>query len=245
MSKTINTKAIVVGIIVLATGAYLLSVVGFANPIFQNAFAKGGSANQKAEICHVPPGNPANAHTITISENAVRAHLAHGDYRGACVKMCTLTVVSDGTELLGSGGMAVPTWQHPVWVSPTIEPVFTGAQWIWSTPTVTDPRSGETVNFTKRFKWEGGAVASAMLYVASDNSNEISLGSFTASNPGEDNFQPGNWDSYDVKSNIVAGNNTLEIDVWNWPWPTDDPQANPAGLLYRLVITSAEPRCAT
>ena len=35
-------------------------------------------------ICHVPPGNPDNAHTITVSANAVPAHLAHGDYCGPC-----------------------------------------------------------------------------------------------------------------------------------------------------------------
>lgn len=35
-------------------------------------------------ICHIPPGNPANAHTITISINALPAHLAHGDYEGSC-----------------------------------------------------------------------------------------------------------------------------------------------------------------
>src|SRR5437899_1383929 len=28
-------------------------------------------------ICHVPPGNEANAHLITVSENAVPAHLSH------------------------------------------------------------------------------------------------------------------------------------------------------------------------
>jgi len=30
-------------------------------------------------ICHIPPGNPGNAHTITIGSPAVNAHLAHGD----------------------------------------------------------------------------------------------------------------------------------------------------------------------
>src|SRR5438067_13053485 len=33
-------------------------------------------------ICHVPPGNMANAHFITVSENAVPAHLEHGDFFG-------------------------------------------------------------------------------------------------------------------------------------------------------------------
>lgn len=37
-------------------------------------------------ICHVPPGKPENHHTIFVSENAVNAHLAHGDYLGPCMK---------------------------------------------------------------------------------------------------------------------------------------------------------------
>jgi hypothetical protein len=36
-------------------------------------------------ICHFPPGNPANVQTITISVNALPAHLAHGDYVGSCL----------------------------------------------------------------------------------------------------------------------------------------------------------------
>ena len=38
----------------------------------------------RVTICHVPPGNPDNAHAITVSVNALRAHLAHGDYCGPC-----------------------------------------------------------------------------------------------------------------------------------------------------------------
>lgn len=47
-------------------------------------------AAEKVKICHVPSGNPANAHTIEISQNALRAHLGldgnlhGGDYLGAC-----------------------------------------------------------------------------------------------------------------------------------------------------------------
>ena len=38
----------------------------------------------KVTICHIPPGNPDNAHTITVGAPAVPAHLAHGDYLGEC-----------------------------------------------------------------------------------------------------------------------------------------------------------------
>ena len=39
----------------------------------------------KVAICHVPPGNPANAHTIVISKNALETHLdRHNDYIGMC-----------------------------------------------------------------------------------------------------------------------------------------------------------------
>ena len=38
----------------------------------------------KVDVCHIPPGNPENAHTITISENALAAHLEHGDNIGPC-----------------------------------------------------------------------------------------------------------------------------------------------------------------
>ena len=35
-------------------------------------------------ICHRPPGNPSNAHTITIGRPALQAHLGHGDTLGPC-----------------------------------------------------------------------------------------------------------------------------------------------------------------
>jgi hypothetical protein len=40
---------------------------------------------KKTTICHVPPGNPANAHTLCIGNAAVSAHLRnHPDYLGPC-----------------------------------------------------------------------------------------------------------------------------------------------------------------
>jgi hypothetical protein len=39
----------------------------------------------KVLVCHIPPGNPGNAHNICIAEPAVQAHLDnHGDHLGVC-----------------------------------------------------------------------------------------------------------------------------------------------------------------
>ncbi len=38
----------------------------------------------RVTICHIPPGNPGNAHTISVGARAVPAHLAHGDSCGPC-----------------------------------------------------------------------------------------------------------------------------------------------------------------
>lgn len=40
--------------------------------------------DRSVEICHIPPGNPVNRHTIEVDESAVSAHLGHGDHTGSC-----------------------------------------------------------------------------------------------------------------------------------------------------------------
>ena len=40
--------------------------------------------DNKIEICHIPKGNPSNAHTLSVGEPAGKAHLSHGDLEGAC-----------------------------------------------------------------------------------------------------------------------------------------------------------------
>ncbi|MBC7770900.1 MAG: hypothetical protein H7210_00260 [Pyrinomonadaceae bacterium] len=43
------------------------------------------NSTKKTTICHIPPGNPANAHTLCVGNPAVPAHLAHGDTLGPCI----------------------------------------------------------------------------------------------------------------------------------------------------------------
>jgi hypothetical protein len=47
---------------------------------------EGASDPNKCTICHVPPGNPPNAHTITVGCSAVDAHMRNhpGDCLGPC-----------------------------------------------------------------------------------------------------------------------------------------------------------------
>ena len=67
---------------------------------------------KKTTICHLPPGNPANAHTLCIGNSAVPAHLHnHGDYLGACVNEspCSPPAGTGGSG--GAGG--VGECSHP------------------------------------------------------------------------------------------------------------------------------------
>jgi hypothetical protein len=62
---------------------------------------------KKTTICHIPPGNPANAHTLCIGNPAVAAHLRnHGDSLGACVveTPCPPPRSDAGGGAPGSGG---------------------------------------------------------------------------------------------------------------------------------------------
>jgi len=50
-----------------------------------NTTDNGGADNgKKVTLCHIPKGDPANAHTIVVGVAAARAHLAQGDTLGAC-----------------------------------------------------------------------------------------------------------------------------------------------------------------
>ncbi len=62
----------------------------FLLPLLLGIASSGALAGPapKVEVCHIPPDNPANFHTIRVSENALSAHLAHGDLGGPCNAVC-------------------------------------------------------------------------------------------------------------------------------------------------------------
>ena len=72
--------------------------------------ALAATAN-KVDICHYPPGNLGNTQDITISENALAAHLDHGDLLGACAvpQVCAVgEVCASPSNLCAIGGCNGP-----------------------------------------------------------------------------------------------------------------------------------------
>ncbi len=61
----------------------LFSVVLVALLFISNT-KENDQSNEKIIICHIPPGEPENAHPIEIDLHAWPAHEAHGDVIGDC-----------------------------------------------------------------------------------------------------------------------------------------------------------------
>ena len=63
-----------------------------------NGNGNGNGGVDQVVICHVPPGNPDNEHTITVGEPAVDAHVAnHGDTMGSCEVATSTTSTTTST----------------------------------------------------------------------------------------------------------------------------------------------------
>jgi hypothetical protein len=53
-------------------------------PLMSLGATTGACPPQEITICHIPPGNPGSAVTITIPQSAWATHQGHGDVQGAC-----------------------------------------------------------------------------------------------------------------------------------------------------------------
>lgn len=73
--RKVSTTVAIVTVVLAAVGFWL------ALP-WLTANASEGGGHDPVTICH-KPGTPAE-HTIVVDDDAVEAHLAHGDYLGEC-----------------------------------------------------------------------------------------------------------------------------------------------------------------
>jgi hypothetical protein len=73
-----KTTFLVMVLMVNLVGALVLARLAHAAPA------------PKVEICHFPPGNPAQYETTTVHPAALPQHLAHGDFAGPCANNCNL-----------------------------------------------------------------------------------------------------------------------------------------------------------
>jgi hypothetical protein len=51
-----------------------------------------GQVTNNIVVTHIPPGNPANAHPVSVNANSVATHLAHGCYLGNDNQSCVATL---------------------------------------------------------------------------------------------------------------------------------------------------------
>ena len=102
--------------------------------------------DHKIEICHVPPGNPANAHTIEVDENAwTNGHSPHNnhnlDYLGACrVDPTPVPPTQEPTDIPESTSTPPATATQPA-ADPTPTHTWVGPS---PTPAVFDAPTTET-----------------------------------------------------------------------------------------------------
>jgi hypothetical protein len=142
--------------------------------------------------------------------------------------LCSIEIVSDTSAYVveKDANAKLLTFIHDAW-----DAVITGASWIWGDDPVVDPSVEETQSFQNKFGFVGNVTA-ATLYVASDNGHSATLNA-NSSHDGGSTFAAAV--SYNVTSEVLQGNNVLNIAVTNEALGTD-PAANPAGVMYKLVI---------
>ncbi|OHA31899.1 MAG: hypothetical protein A2928_02150 [Candidatus Taylorbacteria bacterium RIFCSPLOWO2_01_FULL_45_15b] len=168
-------------------------------------------------------------------------------YNGEECPTCNLKVVSDETNLLTTGGNAVVlSFVHPSWtadldgghVAGVNDGSNDGSKWIWASQGPTTPSIDQSITFEKTFSWSG-IVSTANLYIATDN-NYVTVvlnGNTVASTLDDNNFTTSTEDTYAVPAGyFVNGTNILSITVRN-AGGSSNPQTNPAGLLYKLLVT--------
>jgi hypothetical protein len=114
MQKTDVNNNTALAIVVIATAVVMMGGLTILLSPIQQAQATTENRNERVTICHVSEDEPGERHEITVTENAVDRHLAHGDSIGPCVEEPpqdktppTLTVPEDITVVAEAGAEGV------------------------------------------------------------------------------------------------------------------------------------------
>ena len=119
--------------------------------------------HNKTTICHIPPGNPGNAHTISVSSRAVAAHLSHGDHLG----LCRDNETGGGTDNTNGNAPKVSS------VSSTTQ---NGAYHAGHTISITvDFNKAVTVTGTPKLQLETGATDRLATFTSGSGTNKLTL----------------------------------------------------------------------
>ena len=142
----------------------------------------------------------------------------------------TATIVSDTTNTTVVGDTPLAVTPHAAWTASIPD-----ATWIWKTGATA---ANEVVAFEQDFTVLG-AVISAELNIATDNSYEVFIDNvLVAADAAVNNFQLATQDVHDLTADVTTGTHTLRVEVKNVG--TYNAQSNPAGLLYKFEVESDE-----
>lgn len=147
-------------------------IMGTASTGTAGGKGKGkGLGKEKVVVCHIPPGNPAAAHTLTVGTPALGAHIAHGDTLGSCANNGggggTGTTTPDSTAPVLSSITATSiatSTAHVTWT--TNEPATSKVWYSISSPlnTVTAPSVSSSILVTGHDMAISGLTASTTYY---------------------------------------------------------------------------------
>jgi hypothetical protein len=105
----------------------VLTALVFALAMALGTFASAASAQEETGVCHVPPGNPENAHWIPADDPSHDDHVANhpGDIPGVTEEECegvttTTTTTGTGTTTTGPPPTTTTTTGPPPTEPPTV-----------------------------------------------------------------------------------------------------------------------------
>ena len=154
-------------------------------------------------------------------------------------EQCELDIYSDtGTLVEDTNEYAVATYDgNKNWTAN-----IPGATWIWATDQVENPESNETYTFVETFIVENPTEAS--ITIAHDNWLKFYVnGTLVDDRTGTNGYQDFQKQTYDILSELVPGENRMEIEITNQALDNSDYRSNPAGTLFHLSALGDAKSC--